>query len=382
MINYSNSWLIIDKKSLIHNLKSFKKLIGDKVDLMPVVKSNAYGNGLDLISKVLDKQREVAKITTVSLDEALYLRSIGIKKPILVLSYYRITRIKDSGLRIKNVEFVVYDLKQAIELNNLAGKLRTKIKIHLKIDTGTSRLGILSDQVLNFAIKLNKLTNLKTYGLFTHFASAEEVDQSFTLKQIDIFNKVIKNLKQAGIKIQCKHAACSAAILLQKSSHYNAVRLGISLYGLWSLEDHKKELKKKYPWFDLKPVLTWKTKIIQIKDLPKQTTIGYGRTHLLNRESRIAILPVGYWDGYDRKLSNIGEVLIRGKRCQVLGRVCMNLIMVDITTLKNAKINEEAVLLGKQGSQEITAEELADKIKTINYEVITRINPLLPRIVK
>lgn len=381
MINYSNSWLNLDKKSLIHNLKSFKKIIGDKVDLMPVVKSNAYGHGLDLVSKILDKQKEVAKLNTVNLNEAIYLRSIGIKKPILVLSFYDLKIIKDYKL-LKDVEFVVYDLKQTSDLNKLAGKLKTKIKIHLKIDTGTSRLGILPNQAVSFAKKLLKLKDIQTYGLFTHFASAEEVDQKFTIKQIEIFNDVINNLKKEGIEIPYKHTACSAAILLQNKSHFNAVRLGISLYGLWSLEDHKSEIKRKYPWFSLKPVLSWQTKIIQIKNLPKGTTIGYGRTHRLNHDSRIAILPVGYWDGYDRKLSNQGEVLIKGARCKVMGRVCMNLIMIDITSHKNVKINDQAVLIGRQGQEEITADKLANKVKTINYEIITRINPLLPRIIK
>ena len=381
-MNYSNSWLNLDKKSLIHNLKSFKRIIGDKVDLIPVVKSNAYGHGIDLISKALDKQKEVAKLATVNLDEAIYLRQIGIKKPLLVLSYYDLSKIKDLGLRINNIEFVIYNLKQANDLNKLAGKLKTKIKIHLKVDTGTSRLGILPDQAVSFAKKLAKLKNLQTYGLFTHFASAEEVDQTFTIKQIAIFNKVINNLQKAGIEIPYKHTACSAAILLQKDSYFNAVRLGISLYGLWSLEDHKKDIKKKYPWFNLKPVLAWKTKVIQLKKLPRGTTVGYGRTHRLNRESRIAILPVGYWDGYDRKLSNKGEVLIKGQRCPILGRVCMNLIMVDLSLLKNVKINDEVVLIGKQGDSEITADELAAKIGTINYEVITRINPEISRILK
>lgn len=381
MLDYSSSWLILDKKSLIHNLKSFKRIIGDKVDLILVVKSNAYGHGLEEISKICDKQKEVAKFAVFNLDEALYLRKIRVKKPILILSHYDLKIIKDLRL-IKDIEFVVYDLKQARKLNNLARKIKDKIRIHLKVDTGTSRLGILPSEAISFAKKLIQFKNLQIYGLFTHFAAAEEVNQTFTLKQIEIFKNVIADLKKAGIDIPYKHTACSAAILLQKESHFNAVRLGISLYGLWSLEDHKNEIKRKYPWFNLKSVLTWKTKIIQIKKLAKNTTIGYGRTHRLTKATTIAVLPIGYWDGYDRKLSNQGEVLIKGQRCKILGRICMNLIMVDITSLKNVKINDAVVLMGEQGREEITADELAEKIKTINYEVVTRINPLLPRIIK
>lgn len=382
MKGYSNSWLILDKKALIHNIKQFKKIIGDKVDLICVVKSNAYGHGIELISKVCDQQAEVAKLATVNLQEALYLREVGIKKPIIILSYYDLDNDINNFKLIKNLEFVVYHKDQAIKLNNLAKKIRKNIKIHLKIDSGTSRLGILPKEVVPFAKKIITLKNLEFYGIFTHYAAVEENNQEFTLKQTKRFSKVIKELSKNGINPVLKHAACSAAILTQKTSHFNAVRLGISLYGLWSLEDHKNDIKKQYPWFELKPVLSWKSKIIQIKKLSKGTTIGYGRTYKLKKTSNIAIVPVGYWEGYDRKLSNKARVLIHGQRCLVLGRICMNLIMVEITKIKNVKINEAVVLLGKQGREEITVDELAKLVGTINYEIATRLNPLIQRLLK
>lgn len=311
-ILYHNSWLILDKKVLIHNIKQFKRIIGDKVQLIAVVKSNAYGHGLEQVAKICAQQKEIDKLAIFNLEEALYLKKIGARKPLLILNDYDL-RLINKVEQIKNVEFVVYHLVQAQKLNLLAQKLKSKIKIHLKIDTGTSRLGILANQVVSFAKKLLKLKNLKLYGILTHFATAEEKDQCFTKIQIKIFQTVINNLIKAGINIPCQHTACSAAILLQKESHFNAVRLGLSLYGLWSLEDHKKEIKKKYPFLNLKPVLTWQSKIIQIKKLSKNTFIGYGRTYKLNQDAKIAIIPVGYWDGYDRRLSNKARVLIQGK---------------------------------------------------------------------
>jgi len=378
---YTNSWLILDKKQLIHNIKQFKRLIGDEVALIPVIKSNAYGHGIKEVSKICNQRPEVKKLAVASLDEAIFLQQQGITKPILTLSFFNLPSKIEKRL-LKRIEFVIYDLNQAKTLNTLAKKYNLKIKIHLKIDTGTSRLGILPNETINFAKKLKQLANLQTYGIFTHFATAEEINQNFTLKQIKNFNDLINSLARQNINFKERHAACSAAILLQKSSHYDAVRLGLSLYGMYSLENHREELKKKYPWFNIKPVLTWKTKIIQIKKLPKGTSIGYGRTHSLKQVSRIAVLPVGYWDGYDRKLSNKAQVLINGVKCPVIGRVCMNLIMVNLKSVKNVKIGDEVVLLGRQKNSFITTEDLAEKAGTINYEITTRINPLLTRIIK
>jgi len=231
-----------------------------------------------------------------------------------------------------------------------------------------------------FIKKVKKLPGLNLSGIFTHYASSEDSDQNFTNQQTDKFTRVIDALEKQGIVIPFKHAACSAAAIINRQTRFNLIRLGITLYGLWPSPDTKFLSDVKNRRIDLQPALTWKTRIIQIKNLSAHTTIGYDRTYQTKKKIKLAILPVGYWDGYDRKLSNCGEVLIGGQRCLVRGRVCMNLTMVEIPdTIISPKVGDEAVLLGRQGKDEISAEELAQKIGTINYEVVTRINPLIIR---
>ena len=370
----TNSWVEISKSALVNNIGIFKKIIGPKVRLMAVVKSNAYGHGLIETAMICDKQKEVDMICTVNLAEALYLRKSGIKKPLLALSYYNLDKEQIKEALLRNISLVVYDESQFEYLNRLAGNLMKKAKVHFKVDTGTSRLGVSADNSFKSIKSLIRCKNLKLMGIFTHYAASEEMNQSFTIKQTKIFKELIEKLEENNISVPIKHSACSAAALINSDYHFNAIRLGISIYGLWSLENGNK-LRAKY---NLKPALSWKTKVIQIKEIDKGGTIGYGREYRLKKKTKIAVLPVGYWEGYDRKLSGKGEVLIKGKRCKILGRVCMNLIMVDITA-KNVKVGDEVVLIGKQGREVIAADDLAEKIGTINYEVVTRINPLLKR---
>ena len=380
------------KFSLNPNLKIFKKIIGPKVRLMSVVKSNAYGHGLIEVSQILDKEKSVDFLATVNLEEALFLRRNKIKKPLLVLSFYDLDKKQIQRAIGQNISLVVYGLKQARFINQAAQSLKKRAKIHFKVDTGTSRLGLPIAAAYKCIKTLLQYKNLFLEGLFTHYAASEEMDQSFTLRQTHDFYHLIRRLEKENIVIPVKHAACSAAALMNRQYHFDAIRLGVSLYGLWSLEDGH-AIRKKY---HLKPALAWKTRVIQVKELTKGATVGYGRTFKAKKKIKIAVLPVGYWDGYDRKLSGGplgyarggGEVLISGKRCKVLGRVCMNLIMVDVTG-RNVKVGEEAVLIGQQAPrlrsggrrEEITVDELAKKIGTINYEVVTRINPLINRLI-
>lgn len=226
------------------------------------------------------------------------------------------------------------------------------------------------------------MPNLRLEGVFSHLADSENPNQTFTNKQIDIFEKVITKLEEQGVNIPLKHMACSAATILNKRSWFNMVRVGISLYGLYSIQDGWQKMKRKYPWFSLKPALSWHTKVIQVKELPAGTNIGYGLTYKAKHKTKIAVLPVGYWDGYDRKLSNQADVLIHGQRALVRGRVCMNMTIVDVTDISNVRVGDRTTLIGRDGQEEITSDELAKKIGTINYEVITRINPLLKKVYK
>ncbi len=339
---------------------------------MPIIKSNAYGHGMIEVAKIISPSANY--IGVVSLGEALELRRNKIKNKIFVLSYIQ-NELISIGLK-QGIEFPIYDLKSAVLISKNAEKLNIKAKIHIKIDTGTSRMGILEKEAISFIKRVRGLPNLKIVGLYSHFASSED-NPKFTEKQLAVFNKILFNLEKEGIEIPKKHFACSAALLVAPNSYFNFVRLGLGLYGLWPSDLSKKIALRRFPKMKLKPALTWKTKIIQIKVLPKNSLVGYGGTFKTKRETKIAVLSCGYWEGYDRKLSNKSFVQIKNKKCLVIGRVCMNLMMVDISGLKSARVGDEAVLLGKK----ITAEHLADIIKTINYEVITKINPLLRRVV-
>ena len=370
------TWVEIEKSALFHNLNQFIRLAGHQAKICPIIKSNAYGHDMVQTAKTLQNQ-PIWGFGVVNLAEALILRQQGIRKPILVLSYVN----ADLAAGIKNnIVFSVYSLTFAKQLNQIAGRLRKKVLIHVKVDVGTSRLGILPEQVIDFLNELKSLSHVKIDGLFSHLADSENQDWKFTYKQLRDFENIIDKTEKAGLKIPLKHIACSAAALGDPATHFNLIRLGLSLYGLWPSLACRRRAKKNYSWFSLKPALSWYAKIIQIKNLPKNTLIGYGGTYKTRKPIKMAVLPLGYSEGYDRGLSNKGEVIVVGRRCPILGRVCMNMIMVDVSRLKNVKVGERATMIGRDGKEEITAEEMAAKIGTINYEVVTRINPLIPRI--
>jgi len=372
------TWIEINKKALQNNIQQFQKLIGDKVKLMAVVKANAYGHGLIEVAKIATES-DVDWLGVDSIDEAIKLKKAGIKTPILILGYTLLSRLKD---------VVKYDLRQVVynketvqglALNNKKAK---PLKIHLKIETGTSRQGLEKEELLELAKFINKFPNIEIEGTHTHYANIEDTtNHSYARQQLKRFKEAIELLEKNGIKIPLKHTACSAAVILFPETYFDMVRLGISMYGLWPSPETFVSAKEKNRKLNLEPALTWKTKIAQIKQIKAGTPISYGLTERVSQDSKIAVLPIGYWDGYDRKLSGVGNVLIRGKRCKVLGRICMNMIIVDVSHIPDIKLEDEVVLLGKQGQEEILADELAQKIGTINYEVVTRINPLIPRIV-
>ncbi|MCX6779684.1 MAG: alanine racemase [Candidatus Magasanikbacteria bacterium] len=368
------TWVEVSKQAIEHNLKQFKKLIGSKILLMPVIKSNAYGHGLIEVAKICQQSREVDRICVVNLDEAVELIQNGIKKPIVILSFYELDAEKIK-IAIKNkTTFPVYREDQIKFLQNTAKKLNSKVKVHLKIDIGTSRLGVFPKDTLSFAKKIISAKNLVLEGLWSHFASSE-TDREFTIKQKQTFEMVVMELEQNKIFVPIKHTACSAATILHPDTHFNAVRLGLSTYGLYPDEKSKKIIT-------LKPALSLNTKIIQVKTVPANTKISYGGTFITKKTTVVATLPIGYWDGLDRRMSNNGEVLIGGEKCPILGRVCMNLVMVDASKVTNIKVGQTATIIGIQGKSTISADDIAQRIGTINYEVVDKINPLIKRIIK
>ncbi len=382
------TWVEIDQRNIIYNIKQFKKLIGQKVKLMSIVKSNAYGHGLIEVARIAAKNG-AHWLGTDSVDEALKIRQAGIKLPVLVLGYTLNSRLKEA--LNNDISLVIYNIETVRAMSKIRSK--NKFKVHIKLETGTSRQGVLPNQVSDLIEIIKNTANIIIEGVTTHYANIEDTtDHAYAQKQLDAFNKIVTEIEASGIDINLKHTACSAATILYPETHFDMVRVGISQYGLWSSKEtqalaksnqsgSESSIKNKLAKFNLKPALTWKAKIAQIKEIKSGTSVSYGLTEKVTKDSKIAIIPIGYWDGYDRKLSSIGHILIKGQRCKVLGRVCMNMMVIDVSNINNIIVEDEAVILGKQNKEEITVEEVAQKTGTINYEIITRINPLIPRIV-
>lgn len=370
-----NSWIEINAAAFNHNIAQYKKIVGP-VLLAPVIKSNAYGHGLELIAHLCENNPDVDRICVVSLSEALRLRAIGITKPLLVLS------IIDANIAYAiehDIEIIVYDIITAHELNALAHTQNKKAQIHIKVDTGLSRLGLSPDAAYALIQQIQQLSHITISGIFTHYAASENADQTFTNQQIKTFNQLLEKLDAQGIHIPLKHTSCSAAITANNATHFTMVRLGIGIYGLWPSADNKKTTLAHYPTFSLKPIMTWKTRIIHIKEISAGSYVGYNLTHQTNKPTRIATLPIGYWDGYDRRLSNKGIVLINNQCAPVVGIVAMNLIMVDVTGI-DVLVGDTVTLLCAH--EHVNATMLAQLCNTINYELVTRINPLAPRMMK
>ncbi|SRR5258708_182027 len=369
MNNYK-SWIEISKKSLIGNLNILRKSVSNKVKILSVVKSNAYGHGLREIVQLLRNKTDWFGVDNI--DEAINIRLLGIRKPILILGYVPKERLRD---------IVKYDVSIALynreTLDNISSqKLKKPIRLHLKIETGMNRQGILTNDLKEFAnkLKLNKNKYLLE-GIYTHFSDTDNID--FIEHQFKKFQEAVRILKGNGFKNLIKHCAASAGIVTNSRYHLDMVRAGIGLYGYWP----SKEIGKRAGKLKVTPVLAWRSSIAQIKYIKKGEFVGYGRAWIAKKKSKIAIIPSGYFDGFDRGFSNNGSVLVRGQFANIIGRVAMNMFMIDITGIGNMRIGDEVVLIGKQGRNTISADDLAHRIDTIPHEVLARINPLLPRMV-
>lgn len=380
----AKTWVELSRSALLSNIKLLKKHIGGS-GLMAVVKSNAYGHGLVETAQLAEKAG-VAWLGVDNVDEGIALRTSGIQAPILILGYTINARLMDC---IQNeLSFVVYNLETVKALRRLhlpeIGKITTqRAFVHLPVETGTTRQGTEGDELIRLAQALKKTPGVFIEGISTHYANIEDTsDTAYAKKQLERFCKAMELLRQKGIDPPWKHTACSAAALLYPDTLFTLARTGIAMYGLWPSKDTLAVAQTQaISSIQLKPVLTWKTTIAQLKQVKKGTPVSYGLTERVTRDSRIAVIPVGYWDGFDRKLSSVGTVLVRGRHCKVIGRICMNMCMIDVTDVPGVRIEDEVVLLGKQKSEKISAEDIATKIGTINYEIVTRINPLLPRII-
>ena len=372
-------WIEIDESAPNWNLGQLRSCSDNSRDLLfcAVVKSNAYGHGVESITSLLPSADWFA---VNSLDEGIELRLAGIKRPILLLGHVLIERLPeavDSDLRL-----TVYNIETLEKMEKILNQ-RLKCRIHVKIETGTGRQGILPQSVPEFIRRASGIEGLEIEGLSTHFANIEDtLNHEYAEKQLQLFNEVVETVRESGVSPAIVHTACTAATILFPETHFNMLRTGIGLYGLWpSRETFLSAQSNGIPVPDLRPVLSWKTRIVQIKELPVGSYIGYGCTYKTSRSTRLGVLPAGYADGYDRSCGNSAHVLVRGKRAPILGRVCMNLIMIDLTDIPEAVLEDTVVLLGRDQNEIISAEMMAEWTGTINYEVVTRISPFLPRII-
>lgn len=371
-------WVEIDGSAPDWNLRQLRSCSSEGGMLLcAVIKSNAYGHGSTEMASILPSADWFA---VNSLEEGLELRTAGVDRPVLLLGHVLLERLReavDAGLRL-----TVYNYET---LEELARVLRTgeECRVHLKVETGTGRQGIMPEDASRFVRTAAGVPGVRVEGLSTHFANIEDtLNHSYAEGQLEVFGKVVRELEEQGLRPGIIHTACTAATILFPETHFDMLRTGIGLYGLWpSRETYLSARSGGGGVPELRPVLSWKTRIVQIKQLPPDSFIGYGCTYRTNRLTRLGVLPVGYADGYDRKCGNTAHVLVRGRRAQVLGRVCMNLIMVDLTDIPEARLEDEVVLLGRDGDESISAETMAEWVGTINYEIVTRISPFLPRVI-
>jgi len=365
------TWIEIDKNALKHNYDVFRSLINPNVKLMAIAKSNAYGHGLIEYAETM-AGLGADWLGVDSVIEALKLRAKGLETPILILGHTLAERYNDCAEHDLTIAVSSFE-----QLKSLAKIQNSKFKIHLKVDTGMHRQGFQLEEVEKACKEIKQLKNIEANGIFTHFAAAKNPAFPMeTNKQIAQFEEACAIAKKYFGDDLIKHAAATAGALLFPKSHFDMVRIGIGLYGLWTSKESKFYMESK---MELKPALSWKTIIAEVKNLKAGECVSYDLTEKLLVDSKIAILPIGYWNGFRRSLSSIGHVLIHGQRAKVLGRVTMDMIIVDVTNIANVKSGDEVTLIGRDGDLQITADEIASLCDTSNYEIVTQLNPLMRR---
>jgi alanine racemase len=408
------TWLEVDLDAIAHNVRQIKQLVGEDVTLMAVLKADGYGHGAVKVARTA-LNNGAGYCGVASLNEATALRAANIDEPILVLGYTPAWHAREALMR--DVTVTLYDLDIARALSRAALELRRTAKVHIKVDSGMGRLGLLPDQAAAFIRAVAQLPGIQIEGVFTHFSCADS-DPAYTHVQLERFLGVVREIGDLGLEIRDSsfvirhsseaeeqsptlnpkseiqnqksqisnlqsqirffHAANSAATLTMPEARLNMVRVGLATYGLSPFAPAP--LPPVAQALNLRPALAWKTTLAQVKLLPAGHPVSYGATYHCETERLIAVIPVGYADGFRRGPANFGEVLVRGQRAPIVGRVCMDQTMIDVTDIPGARIGDEVVLIGHQGAQAITAEDVATRIGTINYEVVSAILPRVPRV--
>lgn len=367
---FSPTYATVDLSALTHNLTQLRRLLSPGCGIMAVVKANAYGHGAVEVARSLMTQG-VARVAVVSLDEGIALRAAGITIPIVILGPLFPEQIYDAIAH--RLTPVISDRSLLPTLAQATASLATPYPMHLKVETGMGRLGLATDELLNLIDSGQLPASLRIEGLMTHFADSDGPTTSQTEQQLSLFQKAVSGMTARGLSIPLIHAANSGAAVRYPHSHYSLIRPGIMLYGYHTLPTS-------IPAPDLKPVLSLRSCIAQMRTIPTGGTISYNATFTAKRPTRVAVLPIGYADGFNRRLSNRGEVLVQGRRAGIIGLVCMDMVMIDVTEIPEAAVGDEVVLIGRQGADQITAADLSEWTGTIAYETLCAIGPRVPRV--
>lgn len=372
--HYERIYAAINLDAISHNMDEISRKLSSGTKAIAVVKTDGYGHGAVPIARELESKNYMFGFATATAEEAFILRKAGIKKPILVLGYvfpYTYERMIQEDIR-----FAVFRKDMLEQINEEAKRQNKTALVHIKVDTGMGRIGISPDEKgCEFIQKVLQAKHVKVEGIFTHFAKADYEEKADANKQFGIFTNFYKEIEQRfEIKIPLKHCANSAAALEMPQTHLDIVRIGISTYGLWPSEEVKKEV------CELKPAFSLHSHIVYLKTLDAGKEISYGGTYITKKTTRVATIPAGYGDGYPRTLSNKGYVLIHGKRAPILGKVCMDQFMVDVTEIENVKEGDEVVLIGTSEQETITMEELGNLADRFNYELVCVIGKRVPRV--
>jgi len=361
------TWAEVDLDALTANIGSYRRHVGKGVEIIAVVKANGYGHGAVMVSRAV-LAAGASRLAVHRLEEGIELRQAGINCPILIMGY---TPVANAPLVIAHNLTATVTTREFAEA--LSARAKSPIPVHIKVDSGMGRFGLLPGEAADFTAGLNDLRSIKIEGIFTHFATADALDQSYMRQQLATFKGVLAELASRGLKIPMRHACNSGAAMILPEAHFKAIRPGLSLYGMVPSSEWS-------PPFALQPVLSLKSRVVRLRTLATGSCIGYGCTYVVKEPTRVALLPVGFGDGYHRLMSGRGAVLLRGKRAPILGRVSMDQIVVDVSAIPGVRIEEEATLLGGEGGAAISAEEIAGWAQTINYEVTTSILPRVARL--
>ncbi len=361
---------IVDLQAVRHNILEEKKKLTDHTKMMAVVKADAYGHGAVAVSKELYPIVDAYGVAVI--EEALELRTHGIDKMILILGYTPPKQYQD--VIANHISQTVYTFEMAKELDRVAAAMGEKAIVHIKVDTGMSRLGFFpTEESVAIVKEIAELTHLELEGIFTHFAKADKETIDEARVPFEKYIWFVKRLEEEGIHIPIRHVANSASIMQFPEAYLDMVRSGITTYGMYPSEEIKKE------YLDLQPAMEWKTVVSFVKNVEPGTSIGYGGTFTAQYPMRIATIPVGYADGLKRDLSNKGQVLIHGERANIVGRICMDQFMVDVTNIPDVAIGDEVTIFGRDGDEQISVEEIADLSHSFNYEYVCGITNRVPR---